>query len=290
MLKARRDLDLSEKTLGTNDCGELVTEDLERDLAAVAQVVGEIDHRHSAGADLALDGIAIRELCVEEADVVHSRGPAGVGARSYGVATVAANAGRSIDTGDLINPVPACSVFERGGRYSSAITLLFLPSQAAHYMKDELTELLNPEAFRLLVEHQLAVARRFVRADALLVIDVSGLQAVNDEFGRAGGDVTLRAIARLLRRTARESDIVGRLGEDQFAVFALDCVGNALSTRISDAVSRTPDRLTELTIRQLSVELKVAITEVRHSESFEELSRRAAPSTLYAGFTEGFSH
>lgn len=156
-------------------------------------------------------------------------------------------------------------------------------------MKDELTELLNPEAFRLLVEHELAVARRQPRTDTLLVIDVKGLEAVTDEFGRAGGDVTLRAIARLLRRTARESDILGRLGETEFAVFALDCIGNSLAARITDAVELTPDGVTQLTIRQLSVELKIAITEVRPAESFEELSRRAAPSTLYAGFTEGFS-
>jgi len=156
-------------------------------------------------------------------------------------------------------------------------------------MKDELTELLNPEAFRLLVEHELAVARRTNRTNTLLVIDVAGLEAVRDEFGRAGGEVTLRGIARLLRRTARESDILGRLGETEFAVFALDCVGHRLASRITEAVERTEDGITQLTIRQLSVELKIAITEVRPSETFEELSKRAAPSTLYAGFTEGFS-
>jgi diguanylate cyclase (GGDEF)-like protein len=156
-------------------------------------------------------------------------------------------------------------------------------------MKDELTELLNPEAFRLLVEHELAVARRQGRTDTLLVIDVAGLERVRNEFGVAGGDVTLRGIARLLRRTARESDILGRLGEKEFAVFALDCVGNAFASRITEAVERTQDGITQLTIRQLSVELKIVITEVRPAESFEELSKRAAPSTLYAGFTEGFS-
>jgi diguanylate cyclase (GGDEF)-like protein len=151
-------------------------------------------------------------------------------------------------------------------------------------MKDELTELLNPESFRLLVEHELAVARRTARVDTLLVLDVAGLEAVNDEFGPAGGDVTLRAIARLLRRTARESDILGRLGADVFAVFALDCVGNALATRIADAVARTPDKLTEMTIRQLSVELKIGITQIEPGETFEMLSQRASPSALYSGF------
>jgi diguanylate cyclase (GGDEF)-like protein len=157
-------------------------------------------------------------------------------------------------------------------------------------MKDELTELLNPEAFRLVVEHELAVARRNARTDTLLVIDVAGLEAVTDEFGQAGGDVTLRGIARLLRRTARESDILGRLGETEFAVFALDCAGNGLANRITEAVENSPDGVTQLTIRQLSVELKIAITEVRTSETFEELARRATPSTIYAGFTQGFSH
>jgi diguanylate cyclase len=156
-------------------------------------------------------------------------------------------------------------------------------------MKDELTELLKPEAFRLLVEHELAAARRYERTDTLLVIDVTGLDAVRDAFGRDGGDVTLRGITRLLRRTARDSDILGRLGDAEFAVFALNCAGNALASRIADAVERTEDAITHLTIRQLSVELKIAITEVRRSETFEELAKRAAPSTLYAGFTEGFS-
>lgn len=151
-------------------------------------------------------------------------------------------------------------------------------------MKDELTELLNPESFQLLVEHELAVARRNGRIDTLLVIDVAGLDAVTDEFGPAGSDVTLRAIARLLRRTARDSDILGRLGEKEFAVFALDCPGNALGTRISDAVTRAPDKLTEMTIRQLSVELKIGITQVQTGETFEMLSQRATPSALYAGF------
>ena len=148
-------------------------------------------------------------------------------------------------------------------------------------MKDELTELLNPEAFRVLVDHNLAVARRLVRVDTLLVIDVAGLAAVNDEFGRAGGQITLRAIARLLRRTARDSDVLGRLGDEAFAIYALDCVGDALATRIIDAASRTPDRLTEMTIRQLAVELNVAITEIEPGETFDELSKRAAASAIH---------
>ncbi len=77
-------------------------------------------------------------------------------------------------------------------------------------MNDHLTGLLTPDAFRLLVEHELRVARRIQRADALLVIDVDDLEWVNEADGRQAGDDTLRAIARLLGETARDSDVIGR--------------------------------------------------------------------------------
>src|SRR5205085_10934917 len=129
--------------------------------------------------------------------------------------------------------------------------------------KDPLTELLNRHAFRLLVEHELVVARRLKRGDTLLVIDVNDLASVNESFDRDAGDETLRAIARLLRRTARESDVIGRLGGDEFAIFALGCSGDALAVRISAAVASAAENATPATTRELSVGMRVGITEVR---------------------------
>ena len=150
-------------------------------------------------------------------------------------------------------------------------------------MKDELTELLNPEAFRLLVEHELLVARRLKRVDTLLFIDVDNLQSVNESFDRAAGDETLRAIARLLRRTARESDIIARLGGDEFAVFALGCAGDALANRISAAVAGAAETASEATIRELSVGMSIGITEVRPGEQFDELMARCGPAIFNRG-------
>jgi diguanylate cyclase (GGDEF)-like protein len=144
-------------------------------------------------------------------------------------------------------------------------------------VRDELTELLNPDAFRLLVEHELLVARRLHRVDTLLVIDVDNLRSVNESFGNDGGDETLRAIARLLRRTARDSDIIARLGGDEFAVFALGCAGDALANRISAAVACAADSASEATIRELSVGMSIGITEVRPGERFDELMARGGP-------------
>jgi diguanylate cyclase (GGDEF)-like protein len=147
-------------------------------------------------------------------------------------------------------------------------------------VKDELTGLLNPSAFRLLVEHELIVGRRLQRIDTLLAIDVDGLHLVNESNGRDGGDETLRAIARLLRRTARESDVIGRIGGDEFAVYALDCSGDALAKRIATAVASAGETAAVATKRELSVTVKIGITEVRPGEEFDELIGRAGPAAF----------
>lgn len=146
-------------------------------------------------------------------------------------------------------------------------------------MKDELTGLLTPDAFRLLVEHELIVARRLGRVDTLLVIDVEHLHSVNASHGRDGGDEALRAIARLLTRTARESDVIGRIGDDEFAIFALACEGDALGKRISEAALYAGDTAMESN-RPLSVRIRIGITEVGPGEEFDELMGRAGPAAF----------
>src|SRR5687768_8562214 len=61
MLQVRGELDLVEKPLGTEHRGELRVQDLDRDFAAVADVLREVHRRHSSGADLALDRVPLRE-------------------------------------------------------------------------------------------------------------------------------------------------------------------------------------------------------------------------------------
>jgi two-component system cell cycle response regulator len=59
---------------------------------------------------------------------------------------------------------------------------------------------------------------RHARSLAMLLMDADGLKAVNDRFGHQEGDRLLQHIAALLRREARASDIIARVGGDEFAV------------------------------------------------------------------------
>jgi diguanylate cyclase (GGDEF)-like protein len=86
-------------------------------------------------------------------------------------------------------------------------------------LTDDLTGLFNRRGFMVLAARQLRVARRALGAAWVLMADMDGLKPVNDTYGHDMGDRLLRAAAEVLRSSARELDIVGRIGGDEFAIF-----------------------------------------------------------------------
>jgi len=83
---------------------------------------------------------------------------------------------------------------------------------------DGLTGLLNHRAFQARFDEQLAQAQRYGRPLALLLTDVDHFKKVNDTHGHPVGDEVLRAVARLLAKEARATDMVARYGGEEFVV------------------------------------------------------------------------
>jgi diguanylate cyclase (GGDEF)-like protein/PAS domain S-box-containing protein len=83
---------------------------------------------------------------------------------------------------------------------------------------DELTGLNNRRGFMLLADHAATIARREEKAMALLFIDLNNLKTINDNFGHKEGDRAIADTAAILRQTFRESDILARVGGDEFCV------------------------------------------------------------------------
>jgi GGDEF domain-containing protein len=85
-------------------------------------------------------------------------------------------------------------------------------------MTDELTGLLNRRGFAGQLGRALAAARRSGPHGALLICDLDGFKAVNDQHGHAMGDAVLRHVTQLLMQHVRRTDAVARLGGDEFAL------------------------------------------------------------------------
>jgi diguanylate cyclase (GGDEF)-like protein/PAS domain S-box-containing protein len=93
---------------------------------------------------------------------------------------------------------------------------------------DQLTGLFNRRGFLPLAEHQLKITDRTKKELLLFYIDLDGMKWINDSLGHKEGDNALIEVAAVLNETFRSSDIIARMGGDEFAVLAIDMTeGNA---------------------------------------------------------------
>ena len=84
--------------------------------------------------------------------------------------------------------------------------------------QDPLTSARNRRAFVRELRRVAAFAQRYGQPASLVYFDLDDLKAINDRFGHAAGDAALQAVADRLATHVRQSDIVGRMGGDEFAV------------------------------------------------------------------------
>ena len=83
---------------------------------------------------------------------------------------------------------------------------------------DPLTDVLNRRGFERELKRSLAYVKRYGTSAALIYLDLDGFKPVNDRHGHAAGDAVLKAVAAALTRNVRASDVVARVGGDEFAV------------------------------------------------------------------------
>ncbi|MBI1274115.1 MAG: diguanylate cyclase [Alphaproteobacteria bacterium] len=86
-------------------------------------------------------------------------------------------------------------------------------------LTDELTSLVNRRGLMSELKRELAVASRDKAGNGVLVLcDLDGFKKINDTYGHLAGDAYLQAVAATLSHEVRSSDVVARIGGDEFAV------------------------------------------------------------------------
>lgn len=141
---------------------------------------------------------------------------------------------------------------------------------------DELTQLRNRRGFFELAQQALKVAQREHYAMGVFFMDLNGLKRINDSLGHQAGDQALRDTAEVLRDTFRSSDILARIGGDEFVAMAhvhstqdLHALGGRLRDHLQ-AFNQTHRRP-----YPLNISVGMTLVDIPTEEDLESLLARA---------------
>jgi diguanylate cyclase (GGDEF)-like protein len=135
---------------------------------------------------------------------------------------------------------------------------------------DPLLEVLNRRGFERELNRSLAYVRRYGGHVALLYVDLDGFKVINDAHGHAAGDALLKAVAGVLVGRVRTSDMVGRLGGDEFGI---------LMWNIGEPQARAKARELEAEITATQLVYGDLIVAVGASAGLVMLSGEASPAS-----------
>jgi diguanylate cyclase (GGDEF)-like protein/PAS domain S-box-containing protein len=173
--------------------------------------------------------------------------------------------GTQIDVSLTVSPIR-----DRDGNVTGASTIARDVSSRRRYQEqlrflaehDALTGMRNRRRFERDVAEQVGRARRYDEQAALVIIDLDGFKRINDTHGHKAGDRALKEVAYALRRRLRETDVVARIGGDEFAVL-LPYAGREQAQAVVDdlrrVISGTPIAMDDGTRVSLSASLGVAL-------------------------------
>ena len=142
-------------------------------------------------------------------------------------------------------------------------------------LRDELTTLYNRRGFYVLAEQAFLIAQRSSESFTIIFIDMDGLKHVNDTLGHEAGSAMLREMADLLKNTFRKTDVIGRIGGDEFVV-----AGESNDPEMKQAIARLTENQTSLNILpnrkyHLQFSRGVVASEENPSLTFEALVAKA---------------
>jgi diguanylate cyclase (GGDEF)-like protein len=114
-------------------------------------------------------------------------------------------------------PEPAARTIRRlKGELANALQRIEELTASAE--RDFLLDIFNRRGFARELDRAIGYIKRYHATGAMILLDVDRLKPINDAFGHAAGDQVLKAVAGALIKQVRSSDVVGRLGGDEFGV------------------------------------------------------------------------
>ncbi|MFT3890630.1 MAG: diguanylate cyclase [Anaerolineales bacterium] len=134
-------------------------------------------------------------------------------------------------------------------------------------LTDELTGLNNRRGFLILAAGLLKFARRANHPLCLLYIDMDCLKQVNDTFGHSEGDLALTHFVRILTESFRDSDVIGRMGGDEFVVLTIDAKEKDIAT-IQARLQSNVDAYNLQSVRGYNLSFSLGVVQIDLKSTF----------------------
>lgn len=147
---------------------------------------------------------------------------------------------------------------------------------------DALTGARNRRRFERDLSEQVARARRYGEQAALLILDVDDFKQINDLHGHRAGDRALKGIAAALMKRLRETDVVARIGGDEFAVllpYANEIQAQVVANSLKGAIAAC--RVETLEFAHLGLSASIGLVMIDAETKSEEAAFAQADRAMY---------
>ena len=159
--------------------------------------------------------------------------------------------------------------------------------QASH---DALTGLVNRREFERRLQEAMDSAQTGNVAHALCYLDLDRFKVVNDTCGHTAGDNMLREVASLIREAVRDSDTVGRIGGDEFALLLVGCPLEKARQIADDVVRSVNDYRFVWKDKIFNIGVSIGLVEIGRDGGAIEDIMNSADSACYVAKKQGGLH
>jgi len=141
--------------------------------------------------------------------------------------------------------------------------------------EDPLVHVLNRRAFDRELNRALAYARRYTMTASFLYLDLNDFKQVNDKYGHGAGDEVLRHVGKVLAENVRSSDVVGRLGGDEFGVILVQADEKIATMKVEDLVAKISAQPVVYNESEIFVSVSVGSAMFKAEDDVDTLVARA---------------
>ena len=159
--------------------------------------------------------------------------------------------------------------------------------QASH---DALTGLVNRREFERRLQEAMDSAQTGNVAHALCYLDLDRFKVVNDTCGHTAGDNMLREVASLIKEAVRDSDTVGRIGGDEFALLLVGCPLEKARQIADDVVRSVNDYRFVWKDKIFNIGVSIGLVEIGRDGGAIEDIMNSADSACYVAKKQGGLH